>query len=124
MERGFVLIIWGQTDEGLCARLIALFSLQASRESGLIHLTNRRHIIISYPLPEFQLARQQDRLRINDNGDGLYLVALRLLIMQTGNDAHIVLITPKGNDDAYPLGYAPLGFLRDGISKETVERYG
>ena len=62
-----------KADIGLRPGAVAVLSLQSCGEGGLIHLTDGRHVVVGDPVPESQLAVEQDGRSIEDLKDGLDL---------------------------------------------------
>ena len=121
VQRRHVTILLRQPDVRLRLRLIAVLSLQACRQCGLIHLADGRQVVVADPLPHLQLLRRDDGFSIHHVDDGLHLVALWRLVVHSGHQSHIGLSTSEGHQHTHTyLHRLPFGY---GVGKRALQRH-
>ena len=92
MESLLVLELCRQANIEFGFRTVAVFGLQPSGKGSLIHFAKGRHIIIGYPMPQLQLAVEQDRRNVEHLKDILCLISIRCFVMDVGYNADVCLV--------------------------------
>ena len=121
MQGFHILILLGQSDIGLRLGPIAIFRLQTAWQGRLVHVAYGRKVIVADPVPLLQLGRCNDRGHIHHHLNRLYLIVLRLLVVDAVYQTDILLSSTEGDEHPYTLHHTHA--LRNGIGKGGIQWY-
>lgn len=121
VQRLFVAQRLAQVDIRLRTRLIILLHLQSGRQSGIVHITERGHVVRRQPLPQLVLLLQKHGLVINHVND-VFNVKGGFILMHPHHDGGMHLRGTKRHGHTHAKPHPVSQVVRNRIGKRAFQR--
>ena len=119
VQRLFTAVLRRKRHIGLHLRFVAVARLQSLRHGGIIDLTQRRHIVFGYPLPQSVLFCGEHRSLVHNHCEG-FRVEVRLAVVHADHNGDVGLAAPKRHDDTHAKRHLRCHFGGNGIGEKSV----
>ena len=121
VQGGGRLVLGAEAYVGLRLGTVAVLGLQPGGQGGLVDVARGGEVVVADPLPQRELAGEDQGPVVEHLQQGLHLVALGLPVVHTGHKTYVALRASEADQHAHALLYRHA--LGHGIGEQGLQRH-